>query len=132
MDGHGGHGGHGGAAAGMYHHPTAAAARVSLQPRHTSIGDKLVELLGVSHADAETFMTATFARWSEFLAAHGPSHALVFYQPRCRRSEVRTRGLCAGCVHATCHHTATPHTTPSAGGRVDSWHRGAAPALFVR
>jgi hypothetical protein len=60
----------------------------ALRARHMGCAQKLVECLEITDKDAQEFIRTDVAKWNEFFAGTTPSHLLVYYQPKDKKTEV--------------------------------------------
>jgi len=52
------------------------------------VAQKLAESFEMPVEEASDFVRRSLLRWDDFFACRGPSHALVYFQPRFKRTEV--------------------------------------------
>lgn len=60
-----------------------------LRARPAAVAHKIAECLAVPIDEASEFVRKALGRIEEFIKAAGPSHFLVYHQPRPKRTEVR-------------------------------------------
>ena len=67
----------------------------SLRTRHVGVSQRLSDSFGLPLEDCSGLIRSHLEAWNDFFGARGPSHILVYYQPKQSHSEVCS--CCATC-----------------------------------